>query len=73
VISRDLELDVKSSLEVWGSGGKDHVERGSGRNSYLFVDDQVVAQLRRRKMGNSIMRVRGGVVLLKLVVMSLDL
>ena len=67
-----MELDVKSSLEVWGSSGKDHVVRVFGRSLYLFVDGLVVVLLGRRRMENLRERVRGDVVLLKLVVRSLD-
>jgi hypothetical protein len=73
VISRDLELGGKSSLGVLGSSGKDREVRVFGRSLYLFVDVPEVGLLGRRKMGNSIKRVKGGVVLLKLVVRSLDL
>jgi hypothetical protein len=48
--------------------------RGSGRNLYLSVDVLVVGLLgMERRMGNLIMKVKGGVVRLKMVVKSRDL
>lgn len=65
---------MKSSLGVSGSSAKDREVREFvfGRNSYLFVDGPEVGGSGRRKMGNLIGIVRGGVVQLKLVVRSLD-
>ena len=74
VISRDLELGGKSSLGVSGSSGKDHVERVFGMNLCLIADVLVVVSSgSEKRMGDLIMRVRGGAVLLKMVVRSRDL
>lgn len=74
MISRDLGLGGKSSLEVLDSSGKDHVERVFGMSLYLFVDGLVVVSSgSEKRMGDLIMRVRGGAVLLKMVVRSRDL
>ena len=74
MISRDLGLGGKSSLGVSGSSGKDHVEHVFGMKLYLFVDGLVVVLLGLKRMrGGLIMIVRGGAVLLKMVVRSRDL
>jgi len=74
VISRDLGPGGKSSLEVSDSSGKDHVAHAFGMNLYLFVDGLVVvSSSSEKRMGDLIMIMRGGAVLLKMVVRSRDL
>ena len=64
----------KSWLEVLDSSGKDHVERVFGMNLYLIVDVLAVVSLGSgKRMGDLIMRVRGGAILLRMVVRSRDL